>query len=533
MHLDSLADDVILEICSYLCGRDALNLSRVSRRLYPFAIARVAPFVHFQDTDRLRRSCDYLLPRHAQYLRALVIGGDFGDDHDDDYWPDGLDLVANLLRAAPNLRDLALAGYHDYRTLRPCISDSLLSMRALLRVRFSSIYDATLAKIRLPVTVEHLALSFRATPTAALERREEALPSLLHVVESLPGLHTLELEHFTPQAPWTPELPAVYPLLPRLRSLRLYHSNIASLSIVHLCPNLSRLFLLLDEQPHSAEYLVGPQWNHLRSLIVGNIIDFVPIHGLVSGVDELEILEELYMRDTPRMTTESRCDDDDRVDRPWAYQPWLTEVLRIAHPARLSASVFVGQGGLAPLWHHNLNSSLRVRQLDLRINLQKFAQDSDNLQDGWIEQFAEAFRGVPLFGIRIFIPKLRFLLPGDEDREAIRSRSVLALPQRLLGAVPTLRRIAIADVSSQVPSCHVERDADHMRWWQWDGAPMGSQGNRWAVYDDETRRPSFESFKTWMKWNISHAERSGDVLLSLEPEADGCGGDGRDWYCIE
>ncbi len=76
-------------------------------------------------------------------------------------------------------------------------------------------------------------------------------------------------------------------------------------------------------------------------------------------------------------------------------------------------------------------------------------------------------------------------------------------------------------------------DADHMRWWQWDGAPMGSQGNRWAVYDDETRRPSFESFKTWMKWNISHAERSGDVLLSLEPEADGCGGDGRDWYCIE
>nr|VWO99948.1 Endochitinase 2 (EC (Chitinase 2) [Ganoderma boninense] len=501
MTLLSLNDDVLLLIFSLLQGQDALHTCLACKRAYILAVPRLASSIQCWTPARLRQICDYYLPSdpftgtpRVKYLETLTIHATTfeperfaSDSHElntDDV--DDLDLelvgtdfaqahlLGDLLVAAHNIRELSLDRFHSLVRNEPRVSLAFSAMNQLAHVRLAMIGDGTLDALQHLQNPKRLTLSYHTPHDDPLDE-PKSLPPLLTALAAFPNLHTLKLWNFTPPHP---DDAVALPQLPSINYLRLSQSSVPALDMVQLCPNLSTLVFSVERE-----------------------------EGDVSGTLGIE---------------------DTREDGDAASQ--FLELLRVASPVGLYASLRVETGGFsARFWKDVCACAPRLRSLELKLSYSAVRRDGDG--DDWLgglEQgclLANALRhihGLVLLKILIpqAVPLLTITIPGMEDdmlnaqarsatqwREMERVRAVAALPQPLVDAIPSLRYLAVADMS---PNPAIVEDAAH------DGS--GSSETDGGVYEwDEMRE--VEGIGKQMWWKV--VEEDGKRVLKETSEDEG------------
>ncbi|KAI0364469.1 hypothetical protein BV20DRAFT_1039388 [Pilatotrama ljubarskyi] len=538
MELLDLPDDVLLLVLSHLHGKDALNVALTSKRLADLALPRVAAVVECWKPSMLRRLHAYMLsrasassdtPLRAAYLHKLTIEvHTFSEydsessetsehtDADDQYYAADFSqacLVGDLLVHAQNLQELSLERFQPCLRKDPRIGEALGTMSRLTNLRLSTLGDGALHVLRAcPSDIRRLTLSYYLEDDYPLPDEIKTVPALLDALAPFRNLRVLKLWNFTPLISYSDDFAP--PQFPSITYLRLSESSPPALDMVGLCPNVSTLIYSRDIQdvPGASAPRPGPPWPPLKRLMLGEHEDAADVLGRLARVERLHISGEL------RLPTH----DGEELAR-------FLELLRVASPVELYLSVLVRSTPMT-CWEQIVQATPRLRVLELKISI-----PSPSLQyDGWLDDLPDALRPLSIECLRIYLPRLGYppsILfqfgalhnPAEDsarraaarEMELRRAKSVRTLPQRLAGALPSLRYLAMLDEGPNTDNLSGDddkgvEDGEDDR----DGDSDGGEGR--VVYEwDELRRTDYIKSNRW--WRVVD-DASGKSLEAISVE---------------
>ncbi|KAH9921255.1 uncharacterized protein BXZ73DRAFT_80020 [Epithele typhae] len=486
LTLAKLSEDVLRLIVLHLDGQDALNTSLASKAFYDQTIVRVAATAECSSPAELRALHRYMLGHtdhgqvRAQYLEVLTVIDSTFEDRDPDPDPEPFALcdigasfwnfsearlVADILLAAPRLRELSIEGFSEIIKVDTRIETAIKSLQSLRATCLLRINDASLANMSpLPNTIRELLLAYESH-----SRTVPGLPTLLQALSFLPHLHTLRLSTYN--RPVTVLGSSAFPILPSIRHVRLHqcHDQTADMLIAQ-CPNLATLdagFLGGGQLTHalSRRTLPWSRWTRsLRSLTVRQLDDLYPLAHCATPCDTLCLfLDDLRVgchgaapagQYPPWFMAIVMSQDPlaDAIDR-------MLDLLRSTAPVRLELCVGVGGGGLvgATLWARVAEAAPGIRSLSLtvsRIPEDGFAQ---RWEDGALMDLPAALSPLRLEHLALWVPPCAQGEAsdgadeedaGDEPHMAPSSLRTLCRP--LVDALPHLRYLAVADAESPV-----------------------------------------------------------------------------------
>ncbi|KAI0364478.1 hypothetical protein BV20DRAFT_858258 [Pilatotrama ljubarskyi] len=468
----SLNYDTLAGIAPYLHGRDALHLALCCKELSELALPRVSAVAECSSPAQLRDLCAYMLSgprRPVRYLEDLSINyttfaGEAGarsedgdesesEEEQDEYWDfSQAHLVRDLLLRATALRRLKLDRLNPLLQERPEIGAALCALPRLVSAGFSTVSEHTFGLVaNLTRGLRRLRLAYPGDEDTAMEDDDtdsHTMAPLLDLLAPLQQLHTLEIAEFDP---WPEPMPERAPRFPALRILSMQDVASAALPLVDLCPNLSKLDLLVDEEKveNAIPPLVagaGRAWGsgELTELKLASLREALLVRNRLQAVDRVQITVDAFPI--------SR--------RGQASIRALLDLLAAASPISLALPVEVGATPMA-FWSEVPALAPRLRILSLKIDIAAIAEENV----AWLDNVPDALRPLPLVYLHLDLPKTRFLLfrfpfapDAEHNAREVRRRaaaakriderrgaSVAALPQRLVAAIPTLRFLVITD----------------------------------------------------------------------------------------
>ena len=302
MNLLSLNDDILIDIFSFLYGRDALHMSLTSWRAHDLAISRVSSTAICRTPDHVIRMHKYMLgpavgksgPR-ARYLHMLNISymafNRWCTQLPDASHRDGASalntsmakLVDEILIQATNLRSLSIDMLSICIKVDHRVRNALASMARLTNLRMWLVADTTLQRTihSLPKSLSRVIFHCRHTSLGAI-----TLPPFLSALSVLPNLRSITLCNFEPPPPFSP---ATLPLLPSVRHLRLEKSWESALTVADCCPGLETLKVSLSRCPQEP-LQSARRWPSLLQLTVADQLAWKITHrNCVSSVHALEL----------------------------------------------------------------------------------------------------------------------------------------------------------------------------------------------------------------------------------------------------
>ncbi|KAM5539230.1 hypothetical protein V8D89_007103 [Ganoderma adspersum] len=447
MALLSLSDDVLLLIFSLFRGREALPTCLTCKRVYPLAIAGVASFATCHSPAQLRRLCDYFLssdpltgvPR-AKYLEDLKIHATTFQQEPDGAGPAPVQLIAELLSHAHNVRRLTLDEFH------PRIALALSSMQRLTQIKLSKVEDDTIEALQRIGNPKRLMLAYFVYDEEYADGGH-TIPRLMNALARFPNLHTLLLWEFKPyylddEAPSFPPLPAV-------RYLLLSWAAPSAISIIEHCPNLSTLVFSGDFDFTDDTENVGPRWRPLRRVMLATDRDGVCVVDRLGPVSLLQVSGGLEV--------ESETSNS-----------FFLRLLRLASPVGLDFCLNVHQCRWAlpsRFWKDFPSVVPALRSLELKLDW-SIPQWSGEDYDQMLCQLLDTLGNIPLLVLKILVPptsvpRRSFIFCGQKKisatykrdlaaaktREKERVSAVAVLPRPFVDAIPSLRYFSLADMA--------------------------------------------------------------------------------------
>ena len=349
MALLSLSDDVLLLILSPFCGREALPACLTCKRVYPLAIARVASLATCHSPAQLRRLCGYFLssdpltgvPR-AKYLEDLKIRATTFQPEPDGVEPVPVQLIAELLSHAHNVRRLTLDEFH------PRIGLALSSMQRLTQIKLSKVEDDAVDALQRIGNPKRLTLAYLVYDVE-YEDGGHTIPRLMTALALFPNLHTLLLWEFHPY--YLDDKTPSFPPLPTVRYLLLSWAAPSAISIIEHCPNLSTLVFSGDfDMADDTES--GPRWRPLRRVMLATDQDGACVVDRLGPVSLLQVSGGLLVESE----TSNSC---------------FLRLLRLASPVGLYFGLNVHQCQWAlpsSFWKDFPSAVPALRSLELKLN---------------------------------------------------------------------------------------------------------------------------------------------------------------------
>ncbi|KAI0752694.1 hypothetical protein C8Q80DRAFT_470107 [Daedaleopsis nitida] len=386
MHILELNEHVLRQICDYLSGSNALNLSLSSKDLYSLAIHRVAAIVTISSRHLLRRfhqTVIYDAPHRAADIHCLSIyatalrressstSSSESTHRDEDSLPpqEVVDILIDLFRNTHNLHRLTLDSVHTllYRDAR--LGAALASLPRLDYAHLNLVSDRVLK------AVEKTGWDLRvlALYSLAYYRYIDSYPDydmtysiLLETIAQFPHLHTLTINRFhggyIGDPGWQdtlPDLPASS--FPALRRLFIWNSKrLATLDFIDRCPNLELLDVELNET--DSEEIASralTSWPAIRSLRSSAPVSLHNVSG-VHHVIELNTAEHFRIP--------SRISVLDPAGKDKIVVSSLVCLLRKVSPRWLQLSVAVGSTPMT-FWNDVPAVAPRLRYLDLKVSM--------------------------------------------------------------------------------------------------------------------------------------------------------------------
>ncbi len=371
----SLHDDALLLILAHLHGKDALNVSLVSRRLTSLGSPRIASVIHCSTPTELRRLHSYMLSPlpggtlRVRYLEKLYIfSSAFEEDSnpsDPDQFVDyyGSDfsqvhLIGDVLMQAENIREISLERFYPCLERDPRIGTALRTMPHLAHVMLATVGDGALTNALQGIradALKRLTLSYHVYDDFPLPDEPKSITPLLDALSSFRNLQTVKLWNFTPTSTLSPG--SNCPPLPCIQYLRLSQSSVPALQIVELCPNLSTLIFSVDREETEIVPSIGPRWRSLHRLMLADLAEALALEGRLSTVDNLQISESVCLTIPASFTQESSTTS-------------LLRLLRLTSPISLFLSLrYVGNDHQAQqvFWREVPSTAPRLRCLELRL----------------------------------------------------------------------------------------------------------------------------------------------------------------------
>ncbi|KAI9061217.1 hypothetical protein FKP32DRAFT_993297 [Trametes sanguinea] len=363
MKLTDVADDVLLEICSYLFSTDALNLALASKQLLPFARPRIVAISSCSHPTGLVRIHDYLLSGTeplASHVRYLYLKEPLHvDPH---ISPSGhadasqASLVGDILLRAHRLQKLVVDRFQPLFDEDPRIGTALQAMMGLKKLRLGTLGDKTLSVLRAcTADIERLTLVYY-DDDCPLKEEKKTFDTLLATLAVLRKLVKLKLFSFTPAVALSPG-PGAALRLPSITRLLLEDCSPMALDLVHLCPNLAELEYSMSYDfswPHAAHADRLPhRWPELRRLTIGKHWDVPFALRDVGTVDRLGVNDVMLFAEPEEI--------EDEIAN-------LRQLLRLTSPNDLFLWVMVSNA--TPLsWREVAEAAPNLHSLRLRWNL--------------------------------------------------------------------------------------------------------------------------------------------------------------------
>lgn len=470
-------------------------------------------------------------------------------------------LIGDILARAHNIKEILLHRFKPCMEEDARIGAAFRSLPRLVDVQLSSIDDSTLNDVLIHASchnIQRIALAYHSDHTSlhrdqritasyhsyantdGLLDESHSLTPLLSALARFPKLHTVKLYSFTPAE----HLPSASTstLLPSIRHLRISQTTACALDIVELCPNLSTLTFSLDEQGGDSPPSVGSPWRPLRGLRLSSLEDVACVYGRLSTIEKIEVQDEISLA-TPQVLPP--------FESPTAC---LLGLLRVASPISLHLSLHASadedRTAAETFWKEISSAAPKLRSLEVHLKCCTPSMLHD-VDFAWLVgvqmlhltyspltnvpqlDVPKVFRTIPLICLRIVVPVNggwtgvdRLRIASDADvREALRKRlreheihrvrTLAALPQLCLEAIPTLRYLSIGDLA---PKLHLLNSADIddeelADVFQFGCSPEGRLSGDW----DELWRVYGLYAQRW--WRI--AEREGERALVSISEDEG------------
>ena len=307
MNLLSLNDDVLIEIFSFLYGRDALHMSLASWRAHDLAISRVSSTAICSSPEDVIRMHKYMLgpavgksgPR-ARYLHMLNIsymafnrrctqhpGASHIENHSareaSSLTLSTAKLVDEILIHATNLRSLSIDMLSICVKVDRRVRNALASMTRLTSLRMWLVADTILQRTiqSLPKSLSCVIFHCKHTSPGTITLRP-----FLSALSILPNLRSITLYNFESPSPVSP---ATLPLLPSVRHLRLEQCWESAMVVADRCPGLETLKVSLSRCPQKP-IQSARRWPSLLQLTVaGQLAGQIVHRGGVSSVRALEL----------------------------------------------------------------------------------------------------------------------------------------------------------------------------------------------------------------------------------------------------
>ncbi|KAI9001538.1 hypothetical protein BD414DRAFT_533275 [Trametes punicea] len=410
-----LNGDVLNEIASYVRGRDALNLALTARRIYDFAIHRVAVVLVCRTRTDLINLHSHLLagdPKVAVYLRSLTIMGSTFIERpwqEDPNWIfpkntydySDATLVGDILKNAPNLSHLTLEHCAPLLQHDPRIGPAVASMSRLARLELCHLDSNALPlfqELRSRPRVLCL-LAIKVDSSMGAKRVLGLVRDILEVVSTFKELHTLDLD--LKGIPGSPEPRVLPPPLPQIRHLSVHWWH-PQMDIAKVFPNLE----VFEQHINSVHLKRSPQ-RPLRRLSI------TEMHTFESARYSVHLL---HLRRYPREL---------RSFRRTIYE---------TSPVGLSLHCFIDAPVWLKYWQQLPRAAPRLRFMDVHCHTWERLHEP-----GWV-----TLRRYSLVCLRIVAPQPPTPDSLDAPWHDEDIQTLAELPDRIVQVMPSLRYIAWA-----------------------------------------------------------------------------------------
>ncbi|KAH9848391.1 hypothetical protein C2E23DRAFT_889052 [Lenzites betulinus] len=442
--LSTLNGDILGELTSHIHGEDALNLALTSRRLYDFAIHRVAVILVCRTRADLICLHRHLLsgePKRAIYLRSLTILNTTFIERpwqEDPNWifPKNTyeyslaTLLGDILEDAHNLTHLLLEHAAPLLQHDPRIAPAVASMRKLVRLKLCDI-DANILPVftNLRSRPQVLYVSPVTVDTPAETKRVlNIVWEILTAMSSVQELRAIDLD--LKGISDLPEPTAAHISLPQVRYLSVHWWH-PQFDVAKTFPNLE----VFEQHVNSTQLRRSPK-QPLRRLSVAEIHTFEasrqPVHFL-------------HLRRYPREL---------RSFRRTVYE---------ASPVGIALHCFIDTPVWLKYWFQLPRAAPRLRFMDVHCHTWERRHEH-----GWANKFVQSLRRYALVCLRIVAPQPPSFESLDSAWHEDDMQTFAELPDRVMQAIPTLRYIAWAP-KRRAPGGHV----DDYAWYEdeYDCAP--------------------------------------------------------------
>ncbi|KAI0774985.1 hypothetical protein BD413DRAFT_611361 [Trametes elegans] len=486
LAMSNLNGDILSHVASHLRGRDALNLALTSRRLYDFAIHRVAVALVCRTLADLHTLHHHLLlgePKRAVHLRSLTILSSIFVDRpwqDDPNWLSPkttyqythASLVGDILQAASNLTHLKLEHFSPLLENDTRIGPAIAAMTSLVTVELSDVDSNALpvfASLRSEPRVLRIS-PVHVHSTVDVQRVLDMFQCAFGSLSYNKKLRALDLDLKPVHSP--PESPVACPQLPQVRCLSV-RWMVPHFDVAKTFPNID----ILDQHIYGEQLRRSPD-QPLRRLSICDLQTFEssrhPVHLL-------------YI---------SRYARDVRTFRRTIYE---------TSPVGVSMHCFMDTPHWLKYWRQLPRAAPRLRFAD--IHCHTFEKDHE---PGWVSAFIESFRSCPLVCIRIIAPQPPRPSPEEAPWHADDVQMLAELPDRIVHAMPTLRYVAWAP-KRRPPGDYPEDYA-----WYEDGFDCAPAEYKW--YRVERGEGAFGGERTLRPISQAQGERVRRFLLEAELE---------------
>ncbi|KAH9847215.1 hypothetical protein C2E23DRAFT_849366 [Lenzites betulinus] len=456
--LVSLNDDVLLLVFSYIHGEDALNAALTCKRLFPLALPRVAAWAYCWNGTTLHQMCTYMLsardPSDGPRARQLRVLSCSPVDKDTSAVPSAFETkqpIGLLLAEAHNLCVFRWSLF-SFRSILfppdPPIGLALISLRHLSVLELTGIDNEMVTLLQHITTLEVLILG-SAVERTELEK-QKTLPALLNTLASLIRLRTLSLSWFYPdsiaslQGDSSPRHSA--PRFPAVVDISLQCCHATYLSLIQLCPNVSRLVVEENHSLHQAFF-------DTHAMKIMHAMHLPRLERLTLHIANLSLLAAGHFTAVRHLQLQGLLGEDQNTTT------LLSHTLPVFRPQSIKLTTrFMPHRADPPtlLWEALAQQQPAVRIMDIEVIPHSYRPWCDT----WPDFVPGTLRNLPLVALRFIVrcPPPNFnMVPMSRQPQHIergliggpsrarRREALAAMPAKLAEKIPTLHMLAIAE----------------------------------------------------------------------------------------